>query len=83
MKYIVDAVLIQSNDVIAIIDEVAKYYPTKIFHEPELDETAPSICYTAAGARLACKLIRQKIDELTMEILSEKCLESIIDRMNK
>ena len=41
------------------IAKVEKAYPIEIFSEPKKG-SAPD-CFTAAGARLACELIRQEI----------------------
>ena len=83
MKYITDNIKIPNKDVIEIIDEVASCYPTKIFSEPKEGSVSNPACYTAAGVRLACKLIKKDIKKKIMEILEEECLWSIIDRMVK
>jgi len=52
--------------VLEIVDDVAKHYPPEVFTPPP--EGKLPDCYSAAGARLACKAIREDVAQFMTEI---------------
>ena len=55
------ATWISTETVFEMIAGIRAQYPETIFTPPK--KGSPPDCYGAAGARLACDLIRQEIDE--------------------
>jgi hypothetical protein len=47
--------------VLAILADVRAHYAEDIFTPPDGTRTFPPDCYTAAGARLACDLLREEL----------------------
>lgn len=54
---------ISIKNVFRIIDSIASHYPPSVFGYPRVGKISATDCYTAAGVRLAGKLIRDKIIE--------------------
>ncbi len=54
---------ISIKNVFKIIDNIASHYPPSLFSYPRVGKISTPDCYTAAGVRLAGKLINDKIIE--------------------